>query len=113
MNYEPIIEVLSWDEVPDSLKSPKRSGREAAPEMIAVSNLEVDQAIRFPCHWNHGSLVRTNKDGSMTTYENYVCYGSTQAMRRAKKDSIVVKASCKTLEDGKRWVYVLRKPNQQ
>lgn len=65
------------------------SGRAQLPETSAVRNLDLGEAIKFPCRWNHNS-----KAG---------CNGLSTIRVAAIRQGITIRAACR---DGT--VYVMR-----
>ena len=107
-----MIQTVPYDNLPTALKSLSR-GRASSPEMDAAANLEIDQAIRFPCRWNHYSVHRRNAKGEKVIYENALCGGVTGVYRRANRSGITLKGKCIEVESSitspsTRMVYVVR-----
>ena len=76
---DPIIRQISMDAIPDL----GHRGKPAKKEFDAVRNLEVDQAISFACHWNHGG-----PGGSS-------CHGVTNVQANARRKGFSIRATCK------------------
>ena len=81
----------------DSSLIPWRQG-EPPPEEIAIKELEIGEALRFPCRWKHDPW----KDSKYNRGDK--CRSRSFIHLKAKKFNMKLKATC---VDG--YVYVLRK----
>jgi len=86
-----IVEKIDPLAFPDRLYS---KGRAESPEMSAVRRLQIGEAIRFPCRWNH-ALKSHNE-----------CGGYSVVRAAANRQKIEVTVRCR---EG--FVHVMRKPD--
>ena len=81
---------------PDLITWPQKDGwgKSLTPESQAIAALAIGKAIRFPCRWSHYDVKRKRANGDEVVYEDASCGGAGLAHNAARRNDIVIRASC-------------------